>query len=604
MNHLISELSRRNVPRAGLLYAGAVWALAQGISQLGPSVGAPEWVTRWFLVGAAVGFPFWLAFAWFYEFTRDGLRRESEIDPADPVAHATGRKLDFWIIGVLALAVVLLLTNQFVLRGEATGAASAQAVADRLATVPVKSIAVLPLANASGDQDQVYFSDGLSEDLINALSQFDGLKVIGRNSSFQFRDSQGDARTIGARLGVAHLLEGSVRRAGDTVRITAQLVRVADGSTLWSEQYDRPFQDLFSLQDEITRKVANALKTQLLPGAGTSAQSERPPSGNLAAYTALLQGRQYSRVATSEASHRKALDAYIEATRIDPGYALAYANQAISWINISALRTGTARQQAIAQARAAANTALSVDPESGAGYSAIAMVQSYVDRDWAGAEASFRRDMRLNPGSASIKMNLGSLLLKTSRPGEAADLLQQGLEIDPLDARKYYLLGATLTMLGRLDEAEQAAQTIIEMAPERATLARNLMLAIEILRRDSAAALAQANQGGEDGDDVFRKVNVALALQVGPDRAAADAALQAVIDAQADTMAYQIAEAYALREDADNMFKWLDHAHATHDGGLESLLSDPFLKPYWHDPRFAVLARKVGLPVPDAAAHA
>ena len=200
MNHLISELSRRNVPRAGLLYAGAVWALAQGISQLGPAVGAPEWITRWFLAGAAVGFPFWLAFAWFYEFTRDGLRRESEIDPADPVAHATGRKLDFWIIGVLALAVVLLLTNQFVLRGDATGAASAQAVADRLATVPVKSIAVLPLANASGDQDQVYFSDGLSEDLINALSQFDGLKVIGRNSSFQFRDSQDDARTSGARL--------------------------------------------------------------------------------------------------------------------------------------------------------------------------------------------------------------------------------------------------------------------------------------------------------------------------------------------------------------------------------------------------------------------
>src|SRR3546814_7704024 len=157
------------------------------------------------------------------------------------------------------LAVVLLLTNQFVLRGDATSAASAQAVADRLATVPVKSIAVLPLANASGDQDQVYFSDGLSEDLINALSQIDGLKVIGRNSSFQFRDSQDDTRTIGARLGVAHLLEGSVRHARATVRITAQLIRAAAGRPLWSEHYARPFRDLLALQDEITREVASEI---------------------------------------------------------------------------------------------------------------------------------------------------------------------------------------------------------------------------------------------------------------------------------------------------------------------------------------------------------
>src|SRR3546814_536115 len=270
-----------------------------------------------------IGFPFWLAFSWFYEFTPTGLRRESEIDPADSISHSTGRILDFWIIGVLALAVVLLLTNQFVLRGDATSAASAQAVADRLATVPVKSIAVLPLANASGDQDQVYFSDGLSEDLINALSQIDGLKVIGRNSSFQFRDSQDDTRTIGARLGVAHLLEGSVRHAGDTVRITAQLIRAADGSTLWSDNYNRPSRDLFALQAGFTARSPRAPKASRLPGAGTGVQSERPPSGNLAAYTALLQGRQYSRAATDEAGHRKALDAYTEATRLDPGYALA-----------------------------------------------------------------------------------------------------------------------------------------------------------------------------------------------------------------------------------------------------------------------------------------
>ena len=198
---LFQELKRRNVLRAGVLYAGAVWALAQGIAQLGPSIGAPDWVTRWFLVAAIIGFPFWLAFAWFYEFTPQGLKRESEIDPADSITHSTARKLNFWIFGVMAVAIVLLLTNQFVLapRREATAVAAAAIVAEHKATVPAavndKSIAVLPLANGGGEGQQ-FFSDGLSEALIIALSQFDGLKVIGRNSSFQFRDTK-DGSGIG-----------------------------------------------------------------------------------------------------------------------------------------------------------------------------------------------------------------------------------------------------------------------------------------------------------------------------------------------------------------------------------------------------------------------
>ncbi|MGH8212545.1 MAG: hypothetical protein ACREPP_04850, partial [Rhodanobacteraceae bacterium] len=219
----LHELRRRNVLRAALLYAGAVWAFGQGLSQFSPALGLPDWTTRWFLVAACIGFPFWLTFAWFYEFTPTGLKRESEIDPAESVTAHTGRKLDFWIIGVLAVAVVLLVTNQFVLRRDATSTADASTIAATLAKVPQKSIAVLPFANEGGDTDQQYFSDGLSEDFINALSQFAGLKVIGRNSAFQFRNSKDDAKTIGEKLGVAHLLEGSVRRQGDTVRVSAEL---------------------------------------------------------------------------------------------------------------------------------------------------------------------------------------------------------------------------------------------------------------------------------------------------------------------------------------------------------------------------------------------
>src|SRR5262245_5227694 len=180
--NFFSELKRRNVIRASILYAGAVWALAQGISQLGPSLGAPEWSTRWFLVAAGIGFPFWIAFSWFYEFTPEGLKRESEIDPAESITRHSGRKLDFAIIGVLAVAVVLLLTDRFVLRHGVNETTAA--------TISQKSIAVLPLMNSTGDAANEYFSDGMSEEFISTLSRLQELKVIGRTSSFQFKGTK------------------------------------------------------------------------------------------------------------------------------------------------------------------------------------------------------------------------------------------------------------------------------------------------------------------------------------------------------------------------------------------------------------------------------
>lgn len=559
-------------------------------------MGAPGWVTRWFLVAAAIGFPFWIAFAWFYEFTPGGLKRESEIDPGDSAAHRTGRRLDFWIIGVMAVAIVLLVTDRFMLHKRS----------DDTAAIPEKSIALLPLANASGDKAQVYFSDGLSEDLINALSQFDGLKVISRNSSFQFRNSQDDARTIGAKLGVAHLLEGSVRHAGDTVRITAQLVNAGDGRTLWSEHYDRPFKDLFALQDEITRAVAGALKAQLLPGARSAKQGLRPHSGNLAAYTAFLQGTQYARVATGEAGYLKAIDALVTATRLDPDYAQAWAGQAIVWLNVANYRNGAARQQTIVRARSAAETALALDPDNAVVRNALGTVRSNVDNDPAGAEAEYRRAIELDPNYAAAQGNLAYLLLGAGHPSQAVALLRRSLEIEPLRPLAYDALASALTMLGRLDEAEQAVHKVVELQPSWASQMHNRLATIAVLRGDAKAALAEARQI-PDGD--YRDVYVAVALQIGDDRAAADAALKSRIDTQADVAAFQIAEMYALRKDADNMFAWLDRALATHDPGLQDLLSDPFFIPYWHDPRFAALARKVGLLVqgekmPDITATA
>src|SRR5262247_1927839 len=296
MNNFFAELKRRNVIRPAILYVGTVWALAQGISQLGPSVGAPEWATRWFLVAGGIGFPFWIAFAWFYEFTPEGLKRESEIDPAESITHDTGRKLDFAIIGVLTIAVVLLLTDRFVLR---------HGVNEKIAE---ESIAVLPFVNMSEDKANEYFSDGISEELLNLLSKIPQLKVAARTSSFSFKGKQIEIPEIARQLHVANVLEGSVRKSGDELRITAQLIRAAEGYHLWSETYDRKMDDIFKIQDEIAGEVVKELKVKLL-GAAPKVRTTDPK-----AYALYLQGKELAR----QAAYAKSDALFRQVLEIDP----------------------------------------------------------------------------------------------------------------------------------------------------------------------------------------------------------------------------------------------------------------------------------------------
>jgi TolB-like protein/Flp pilus assembly protein TadD len=588
MAGFLHELRRRNILRAAALYATSVWALAQGITSLGPSVGAPDWLTRWFLVAAAIGFPFWIAFAWFYELTPQGIRRESEAPPSDAVARATGRRLDVWIIAVLAVAVVLLLTDKFMVRREA-------AVSTGVAAIAEKSVAVLPLVNESGDPNALYFSDGLSEDLIAALSQFGGLKVIGRNSSFKFRNSTEASNVIAGKLGVAHLLEGSVRREGDMVRIYAELVNAGDGSTMWSQHYDRPYKDLFRLQDDITDAVAGVLKTKLLGGENAVAQNDRPPSGSLDAYNAYLQGKFYL-ARQNEADFRKAIDAFTTATRIDPRYAEAWADLSNAWSDLGQeFLSGAAAQAAYAQARAAVNTALALSPDLANAHSAKGNLLLSADTNWSGAEAEFRRALQLEPSLAAAKGNLGAVLGTLGHPQQAADLTQQALAADPLYAFWSDQLSRFLGMLGRLDEAEQVERKAIELQPKAESYYVQLA-AVEILRGDAKAALEAAGSGPKGP---WQDVGLALARQIGSDRAAADAALKVVIDKYSDGAPYQIAEVYALRKDTNKTFEWLDKAWAARDPGIQFLLFDPLLRPYWNDPRFAMFCRKAGLPMPE-----
>ncbi len=460
------------------------------------------------------------------------------------------------------------------------------------------SIAVLPLANESGEAGQQYFSDGISEDLITALSQFPGLKVIGRTSAFQFRDSKEDSRSIGAKLGVAHLLEGSVRRSGEIVRVSAELIDAADGTTQWSERYDRPYKDLFALQDEITRAVAGALKTKLLPAEHAAAQSEQPASGNLEAYNALLQGRFYAPRGT-EGDDRKAIEFFAQATRLDPRYALAWSELSKAWIALNGdFLEGAAAQEAYAKAREAADRALALSPDLAAAHNARGDVLQLVDFDWHGAEAEYRRALELSPNDARAKFNLGSALASFGEMDQAIELTRQALVTEPLRAWGYKALATYLLGLHRLDEAERAINKAVELQPASEPY-RSWLTVIEIQRGNAPAALEAAQQ---EPPGIFRDMSLAFARQIGGDRSAADAALRTLIEKQANNDAYQIAEVYALRNDARATFEWLDRAWNNRDPGIQYLLFDPFILRYKDDPRFAAFCRKVGLPAPTESA--
>ncbi|MBS0569782.1 MAG: tetratricopeptide repeat protein [Proteobacteria bacterium] len=585
--NFLSELRRRNVPRAAILYAGVVWALAQGISQLSPAVGLPDWSTRWFLIAAAIGFPFWIAFAWFYEFTPQGFKRESAVTVDAPQRHTNARKLDFAIIAVLALAVVLLLTDRFVSHKDAATGAGA------IAAIPEKSIAVLPLTNESGEKDQQYFSDGLSDSLINALSQFAGLKVIGRGSSFQFRDSKLSSAAIGQALGVAHLLEGSVQHAGDVVRISATMVNSVDGSTLWAHQYDRPYKDLFALQDDITQQVAGALKARLLANDAGAPQSDRPPGGSLDAWNAYSRGRFLSRSPNPDDS-RKAIESFEQAVAADPRYARAYAEMSLTWSRLGATYLGGEHQrQALAKARASADTALQLDPNDANAHGARGLLLEWADFDWNGAEAEYRRALELAPGDGTAQFSLAGIFRTLGRTQQAISLIRQAIASDPRNGAEWYWLGWSLAAVGRLDEAEQAAHKAVELFPDGAFYPTGLVI-IQILRGEDKAALTSAQLEPPNG--AWRDVALAFALQRGKDRAAADAALQKLIAEQTDASSYQIAQVYALRGDADNTFMWLDRAWANRDPGIGRLLTDPFILHFHDDSRFAAFCKKVGLP--------
>ncbi len=361
--NFFAELQRRHVYKVGVAYAVAGWLVVQIVTQVFPIFEVSALAQRIIVLVIVAGFPLTLILTWLFDITPKGIVRTDDL-PATGESHAMqrervgmDRKLNYVLALLLVMAIGYFVLDRTVLRRD-----SAQATSD------AKSIAVLPLVNTSGDAANDYFSDGLSEELIAVLAKIPGLKIIGRSSSFLFKGKSDDSRSIGEKLGVTNLLEGSVRKQGDRVRIVAELINAADGRALWSETYDRELKDVFAVQSEIATAVTEQLKIKLL---GAPAKSDAAPSNNnLAAYNALQQGTFYFRLSTEEGT-RKATEFYNEAIRLDPRYALAYAQLSAAWRQLAATwLDGAEANEAYAKARSAAQTALSLAPNLAAARSA------------------------------------------------------------------------------------------------------------------------------------------------------------------------------------------------------------------------------------------
>ncbi|MDQ6765009.1 MAG: tetratricopeptide repeat protein, partial [Verrucomicrobiota bacterium] len=491
-----AELKRRNVYKVAVAYAVVAWLLIQIATQVFPFFEIPNWAVRLVVLVLILGFPVALILAWAFEITPEGIKRAEDVTPGESIARKTGRKL-VGITVALAIAAAGLLAFQIFRPGlmRESAATSASIPAPVARTIPEKSIAVLPLVNSSGDPANEYFADGMSEEFISTFSRLPDLKVIGRSSSFQFKGKNESSKTVGEKLGVFYLLEGSVRKSADRVRIAVALVKAGDGTNVWSDTYDRELKDIFAVQSEIAGAVAKELKVALLGKDGQAAPltaTATPSSQNVDAYNAQLQGTFYANRNTAE-DFRKAISYFEEAIRLDPRYALAYVGLSKAANNLATNFAPADREALTAKARSSADKAVELDPNLGPAHSAKANILMNIDFDFTAAEAEYRRAVELAPQDPAALANFANLLARLGRLDEAVALTQRAVALDPLRGASIGNLAGYLVALGRYDEAEAAARKAIELQP-KAPVSYCRLVFINILRGKPGAAVEFANQ--------------------------------------------------------------------------------------------------------------
>ena len=575
MNDFFAELRRRNVYKVAVAYAVISWLLIQAASILLPTFEAPPWVMKVLVVLLGLGFVIAVFISWAFEMTPEGMKRTSDISPDEVIPYWSKRKFATLIIGVAVIAAGLLAFQ--LLR------------APRLAITPKsdnKSIAVLPLLNESGDPKDEYFSDGLSEELIAALAQIKDLKVIGRSSSFRFKERKDESKTIGEKLGVATLLEGTVRKQGERVRIVAELINAADGIELWTRTFDRELKDIFAVQQEIAAAVASSLKVTLL---GLDERSSaNPATKNTEAHNAYLLGHYHFQRRNLE-DYRKAVGYFDQAIALDPEYALAYAERSEAWTLVG---DSTGEGKTLwPKARSDGEKAVSIAPALAEAHAALGWVRFFTEWKFAEGLSELKRAKELSPANPTANDLLARVIVYLGRLGEAEKQGRQAVESDPLAYAAQNNLARILWYEGKLDEADAVARKAAKLQPTGAA-SRRWQVLVAIQRGDNETALREAQS---EPDESYRRFEIALAQYARGDRKAADAGLADLI-ANGRGLDYQVAQVYAVRGEKEKAFQWLQIAFDNHDTGMLALLVDPLLRSLSDDPRYKNLLARMAFP--------
>jgi TolB-like protein/Tfp pilus assembly protein PilF len=601
---LIQELKRRNVIRMAGLYLVGAWLVVQVAGTLLPVFEAPPWVMKALVGLLAVGFVPALIFAWVFELTPQGIKRDAEVKPGESIAPQTARRMDRTIIVVLAIALVYFAFDKFVLapRREAAAVAVAthaapvkvEPVAPVAAEVSPKSVAVLPFVNMSGDPQNEFFSDGVTEEILNALAQIADLKVAARTSAFAFKGKDPDLRKVGETLGVATVLEGSVQRSGDDVRITAQLIDTRSGFHLWSEKYDRKLTNIFAVEDEISKAIADKLQLQLAgPRPAVGATTTNPQAHEL-----YLRG--LGLLAARGSGMRDAVDAFAKAVALDPQYAQAWGALAEAEQLLPSYTNGDL-ERGMARAESAAQHALGIDPDTASALVAMGNVHAH-RMEWAQAETTFRRALALAPGDAEGLNQHAQFLFLIGQHEAALRQIDRARQLDPLSVIIRVVRATILMALHRDADAVAELEPVLSAHPDFYPASMTAaFLYIELQRyADAEAQLrAVARSLGVDADAK------ALLVRAITDPASRPAALRSLdsapanADIRVDPIIY--AGFLAALGDRAHALDQIEVFAARRNASAGGLIWSRTFDSIRGDPRFAAMLKKANLPfVPHA----
>jgi serine/threonine-protein kinase len=607
----LGELKRRNVVRMALLYVVAGWVLLQIADVLFDPLGLPEWTFRLVFGLLLLGFPFALIFAWVFELTPEGLKRERDIDPGRSVVQQTGNKMNVAIIVLLVLAIAGLVVDRVLPersagpeRGVGSERAAAPAGEPQAVTVqePVAaeppaaadegSIAVLPFVNMSGDPENEYFSDGLSEELLNTLVRIGGLKVTGRTSSFAFKGRNQDLREIGRLLNVANVLEGSVRKAGDRVRITAQLIKTSDGYHLWSDSFDRQLDDIFAIQQEIAEQVTRALQVTLLGESPGDRPAATFPSSDPQAYEEYLRGMYiWQRFPDDRDSLIRARAHFEKAIELDAEYVDAYWGMYLFWDRMN--RNGHVpfieskeRMQQFAEELSR------LAPGSDRALSAAAR-NALVNYRYAEGRGFLAEAVERYPSNATVWSEYAASLVPLGQFDEALQAVSRAAELDPLSLEILRWKSFVLYVLGDCDGAAAAMQRALEFEPGIGRFRYYAAMCIYETTGDVQRALPLAQ-----AEPVVFLHDTALAIFYNAlgDAERAQERLDHMRANFGETASYQYGQIHAQWGDMDLALNWLEKAVEIHDTGITQAGYDRLLDPLRGEPRFQQILRDSGYP--------